>query len=137
MIQPVNTYGRDRQCHTSQFHSDRKQCHCHPGWKLDAAVYTAEFEEMWGITHRSAGNIKAKIRTQKVDNCPHILNIARHSPLRSSTFSHSDRCFICPYHLILTKTTKVYRSACTNLFCRLWKTLCTLFSCRETDPRGV
>jgi hypothetical protein len=58
-----------------QFHSDRNNIIVIQDESL-CAVYTREFEEMWGSHGNLPDSSKAKFGDQKVDNVPHILNVA-------------------------------------------------------------
>ena len=69
-----------------------------------AAVYTREFEEMWG-SHTDMPNIpRAKFGALKIDNTPHIFNVA--GTRMEVYFSPSDSVQNIFSNLILTQTTK-------------------------------
>ena len=57
-----------------QFHSDRNNIIVIQDQAL-CAVYTREFEEMWGSHSNMYNKQKARFGTLKADNVPHILNV--------------------------------------------------------------
>ncbi len=57
-----------------QFHTDRNNIILIQDQSL-CAVYTREFEEMWGSHTDLPNSPKAKFGDQKTDNVPHILNV--------------------------------------------------------------
>jgi phosphatidylserine/phosphatidylglycerophosphate/cardiolipin synthase-like enzyme len=67
------------------------------------AVYTREFEEMWGSHTDLPDASKARFGSQKVDNVPHILNVA--GTRMEVYFAPSDGVSAFLSNLILTKTT--------------------------------
>jgi hypothetical protein len=79
------------------------------------AVYTREFEEMWGSHTDFPDTSRARFGPEKVDNVPHILNIA--GTRMEVYFSPSDSIASHLTNLILTKTTK------SLFFCMLKFTL--------------
>jgi phosphatidylserine/phosphatidylglycerophosphate/cardiolipin synthase-like enzyme len=97
-----------------QFHSDRNNVIVIQDESL-CAVYTREFEEMWGSHTDLPDASRARFGPEKVNNVPHILNVAG---MRMEVyFSPSDSIapFLC--NLIMTKTTK------SLFFCMLKFTL--------------
>jgi len=97
-----------------QFHSDRNNVIVVQDESL-CAVYTREFEEMWGSHTDLPDASRAKFGPEKVNNVPHILNVA--GTRMEVYFSPSDSIapFLC--NLILTETTK------SLFFCMLKFTL--------------
>lgn len=86
-----------------QFHSDKNNVIVIQDESL-CAVYTREFEEMWG-THTDIPNAsKAKFGPIKINNTPHILNIA--GTRMEVYFSPSDSIPNYLNKIITTKTTK-------------------------------
>jgi hypothetical protein len=68
------------------------------------AVYTREFEEMWGSHTDLPDPSRARFGSEKVNNVPHILNVA--GTRMEVYFSPSDSVSSFLSNLILTKTTK-------------------------------
>jgi hypothetical protein len=98
----------------AQFHSDRNNVIIIQDESL-CAVYTREFEEMWGSHTDLPDASRARFGPKKVNNVPHILNVA--GTRMEVYFSPSDSIapFLC--NLIMTKTTK------SLFFCMLKFTL--------------
>jgi len=87
----------------AQFNQDRNNVIVIQDESL-CALYTREFEEMWG-SHTDMPIIsRAKFGPMKVDNVPHILNVA--GTRMEVYFSPSDSVQNFFSNLILTKTTK-------------------------------
>jgi phosphatidylserine/phosphatidylglycerophosphate/cardiolipin synthase-like enzyme len=86
-----------------QFHSDKNNIIVIQDEAL-CAVYTREFEEMWGSHTDLPDPSKARFGTQKTDNVPHILNVA--GTRMEVYFSPSDSVSAFLSNLILTKTTE-------------------------------
>ena len=86
-----------------QFHSDKNNIIVIQDEAL-CAVYTREFEEMWGSHTDLPDTSKARFGTQKTDNVPHILNVA--GTRMEVYFSPSDSVSAFLSNLILTKTTE-------------------------------
>jgi uncharacterized protein (TIGR02145 family) len=84
-----------------QFHSDKNNIIIIQDEAL-CAVYTREFEEMWGSHGDLPDPERAKFGTQKKDNVPHILNVA--GTRMEVYFSPSDSVGRFLKNLILTKT---------------------------------
>lgn len=86
-----------------QFHSDRNNIIIIQDESL-AAVYTREFEEMWGSHTDFPDLSRAKFGPSKINNVPHILNVS--GTRMEVYFSPSDSVasFLC--NVINTKTTK-------------------------------
>ena len=85
-----------------QFHTSRNNIIVIQDESL-CAVYTREFEEMWGSHTDMPDILKAKFGSRKVDNVPHILNIA--GTRMEVYFSPSDSVAAFLSNLILTKPT--------------------------------
>jgi hypothetical protein len=85
-----------------QFHSDRNNIIVIQDESL-CAVYTREFEEMWGSHADQPDPARARFGTQKSDNVPHILNVG--GKRMEVYFSPSDSVSAFLTHLIQTKTT--------------------------------
>ena len=86
-----------------QFHSDKNNIIVIQDEAL-CAVYTREFEEMWGSHTDLPDPSKARFGTQKTDNVPHILNVA--GTRMEVYFSPSDSVSAFLSNLIQTKTTE-------------------------------
>ncbi len=86
----------------AQFHQDRNNIITVQDESL-CAVYTREFEEMWGSHTDQFDKVRAKFGSQKVDNVPHILNVA--GTRMEAYFSPSDSVSVFLNNLILTKPT--------------------------------
>ena len=86
-----------------QFHSDKNNIIVIQDEAL-CAVYTREFEEMWGSHTDLPDTSKARFGTQKTDNVPHILNVA--GTRMEVYFSPSDSVSAFLSNLIQTKTTE-------------------------------
>lgn len=86
-----------------QFHTDKNNIIVVQDESL-CAVYTREFEEMWGSHTDLPVPSRAKFGPLKINNVPHILNVA--GTRMEVYFSPSDSVpnFLCK--LILTQTTK-------------------------------
>ena len=87
----------------AQFHSDRNNVIIVQDESL-CAVYTREFEEMWGSHTDLPDASRAKFGSEKVNNVPHILNVA--GTRMEVYFSPSDSIASFLSNLIMTKTTK-------------------------------
>jgi hypothetical protein len=87
----------------SQFHSDKNNIIIVQDESL-CAVYTREFEEMWGSHTDLPDSSRARFGAQKMDNVPHILNVA--GTRMEVYFAPSDRVSVFLTNLILTKPTK-------------------------------
>jgi len=85
-----------------QFHSDKNNIIIIQDEAL-CAIYTREFEEMWGSHTDLFDTIRARFGTQKKDNVPHILNVA--GTRMEVYFSPSDSVSRFLSNLMLTKTT--------------------------------
>jgi hypothetical protein len=83
-----------------QFHSDKNNIIIIQDESL-CAVYTREFEEMWGSHTDQPDSSRAKFGDQKVDNVPHILNVA--GTRMEVYFAPSDSVSAFLSNLILTK----------------------------------
>lgn len=86
-----------------QFHSDKNNIIVIQDEAL-CAVYTREFEEMWGSHTDLPDTSMARFGSQKTDNVPHILNVA--DTRMEVYFSPSDSVSPFLSNLILTKTTE-------------------------------
>jgi len=86
-----------------QFHSDKNNIIVIQDESL-CAVYTREFEEMWGSHTDLPDPSKARFGSQKADNVPHILNVA--GTRMEVYFSPSDSVSAFLSNLILTKPTE-------------------------------
>jgi hypothetical protein len=86
----------------AQLHSDRNNVITVQDEAL-CAVYTREFEEMWGSHTDVPDTARARFGTQKTDNIPHILNVA--GTRTEVYFTPSDGVAIFLEDLILTQTT--------------------------------
>ena len=85
-----------------QFHSDRNNVIVIQDEAL-CAVYTREFEEMWGSHTDMFDTTKAKFGDKKVDNVPHILNVGG---IRMEVyFAPSDSVSVFLSNLILNEPT--------------------------------
>lgn len=93
--------GSTNVTHT-QFHSDRNNIIVIQDEALCAA-YTREFEEMWGSHGNSYNHVKARFGSQKVNNVPHIFNIA--GTRMEAYFAPSDSVSVFLTKTILTKPT--------------------------------
>jgi phosphatidylserine/phosphatidylglycerophosphate/cardiolipin synthase-like enzyme len=85
-----------------QFHTDKNNIIIIQDESL-CAVYTREFEEMWGSHTDIPDSARAKFGTQKTDNVPHILNVA--GTRMEVYFSPSDSVSRFLSNLMLTKPT--------------------------------
>jgi hypothetical protein len=85
-----------------QFHSSRNNIIVVQDESL-CAVYTREFEEMWGSPSDLPDITKARFGQQKVDNVPHILNVA--GTRMEVYFAPTDGVSVFLSGLILTKPT--------------------------------
>ena len=83
-----------------QFHSDKNNIILVQDESL-CAVYTREFEEMWGSHTDKYNALRARFGAQKIDNTPHILNVA--AKRVEVYFSPSDSVSVFLKNLILTK----------------------------------
>lgn len=83
-----------------QFHSDKNNIILIQDESL-CAVYTREFEEMWGSHTDRFDSQKAKFGAQKIDNTPHILNVA--GKRTEVYFAPSDKVSVFLKGLILNK----------------------------------
>jgi hypothetical protein len=97
-----------------QFHSDRNNVIVIQDESL-CAVYTREFEEMWGSHQDLPDASRAKFGPEKVNNVPHILNVA--GTRMEVYFAPTDSISSILTNLIVTKTTK------SVFFCMLKFTL--------------
>jgi len=86
----------------AQFHADRNNIITIQDESL-CAIYTREFEEMWGSHTDRYDSLRARFGNQKVNNVPHILNVA--GTRMEVYFSPSDSVSAFISHLILTKPT--------------------------------
>jgi len=86
-----------------QFHSDRNNVIVIQDESL-CAVYTREFEEMWGSHTDQPDSSVAKFGPAKINNVPHILNVA--DSRMEVYFSPSDSVASNLSSIILSKTTK-------------------------------
>jgi len=86
-----------------QFHSDRNNVILIQDESL-CAVYTREFEQMWGSHTDMYDLTRAKFGPKKTDNVPHILNVA--GTRMEVYFSPVDSVSSVLCNLIQTKTTK-------------------------------
>lgn len=85
-----------------QFHTDKNNIILIQDESL-CAVYTREFEEMWGSHTDMFDSLKARFGNQKVDNVPHILNVA--GTRMEVYFAPSDSVSVFLNKLILSKPT--------------------------------
>jgi len=85
-----------------QFHTDKNNIIVIQDESL-CAVYTREFEEMWGSHTDLPDSTRARFGSQKVDNVPHILNVA--GTRMEVYFAPSDSVTDFLSNLILTKPT--------------------------------
>ncbi|MCX6226341.1 MAG: phospholipase D-like domain-containing protein [Bacteroidia bacterium] len=85
-----------------QFHSDKNNIIVIQDESL-CAVYTREFEEMWGSHTDLPDPARARFGTQKTDNVPHILNVG--GKRMEVYFSPSDSVSAFLTNLIQTRTT--------------------------------
>jgi len=85
-----------------QFHSDRNNIIVIQDESL-CAVYTREFEEMWGSHTDQPDSVRARFGTQKTDNVPHILNVG--GKRMEVYFAPSDSVSAFLTNLIRTRTT--------------------------------
>jgi phosphatidylserine/phosphatidylglycerophosphate/cardiolipin synthase-like enzyme len=85
-----------------QFHSDKNNIIVIQDESL-CAVYTREFEEMWGSHTDQPDPARAKFGKQKTDNVPHILNVG--GKRMEVYFAPSDSVSAFLTHLIQTRTT--------------------------------
>ncbi|MCX6258149.1 MAG: phospholipase D-like domain-containing protein [Bacteroidia bacterium] len=85
-----------------QFHSDKNNIIIIQDESL-CAIYTREFEEMWGSHTDMPDASRARFGTQKVDNVPHILNVA--GTRMEVYFAPSDSVSVFLRKIILTKPT--------------------------------
>jgi hypothetical protein len=86
-----------------QFHSDRNNVIVIQDQSL-CAVYTREFEEMWGSHTDLPDSSRAKFGTRKANNTPHILNIGGNR--MEVYFSPTDSVATFLSNLMTTRTTK-------------------------------
>lgn len=86
----------------AQFHTDRNNIIVIQDEAL-CAVYTREFEEMWGSHGNTYDQAKARFGPQKVNNVPHILNVA--GTRMEVYFAPSDSVAVFLKKVILTKPT--------------------------------
>lgn len=86
-----------------QFHSDRNNIILIQDESL-CAVYTREFEEMWGSHTDLSDPARAKFGDQKTDNVPHILNVG--GKRMEVYFTPSDSVSAFMRNLIQTRTTQ-------------------------------
>ncbi len=87
----------------AQFHSDRNNVIVIQDESL-CATYTREFEEMWGSHTDLPDPSRARFGSEKINNVPHILNVA--GTRMEVYFSPSDSVSSSLSNLILTETTK-------------------------------
>jgi phosphatidylserine/phosphatidylglycerophosphate/cardiolipin synthase-like enzyme len=85
-----------------QFHSDKNNIIIIQDESL-CAVYTREFEEMWGSNTDQPDTTRAKFGAEKTDNTPHILDVA--GTRMEVYFSPTDSVSAFISQLILTKPT--------------------------------
>lgn len=85
-----------------QFHSDKNNIIVIQDESL-CAVYTREFEEMWGSHTDQPDPVRARFGTQKTDNVPHILNVG--GKRMEVYFAPSDSVSAFLTNLIQTRTT--------------------------------
>jgi len=85
-----------------QFHTSRNNIIVIQDESL-CAVYTREFEEIWGTHTDHPDILKAKFGSRKVDNVPHILNVA--GARMEAYFAPSDSVSAFLSSLYLTKPT--------------------------------
>jgi hypothetical protein len=83
-----------------QFHSDKNNIILIQDESL-CAVYTREFEEMWGSHTDIYNTQRTRFGAQKTDNTPHILNVAGRR--MEVYFAPSDKVSVFLKNLILTK----------------------------------
>jgi len=90
------------------------------------ATYTREFEEMWGSHTDLPDRLRAKFGSEKLNNVPHILNVA--GTRMEVWFSPSDS--VTPYMCILLSRTdkEPVFFACINLRSRTSKMHCIPYS---------
>jgi phosphatidylserine/phosphatidylglycerophosphate/cardiolipin synthase-like enzyme len=86
----------------AQFNDDRNNIIVIQDKSLCAA-YTREFEEMWGSHGNNYDQTKARFGPQKVNNVPHIFNVA--GTRMEVYFSPSDSVAVFLKNIILTKPT--------------------------------
>jgi len=87
----------------AQLHSDRNNVIVVQDEAL-CAVYTREFEEMWGSHTDWPDTSRSRFGTQKTDNVPHILNVS--GTRMEVYFTPSDRVAAFLENLIINNTSK-------------------------------
>ena len=114
-----------------QFHSDRNNVILIQDESL-CAIYTREFEQMWGSHTDMKDSLRVKFGPEKTDNVPHILNVA--GTRMEVYFSPIDSVSSVLCNLILAKTTK------SVFFCMYKFTLPTIENALHTvfrDGKGI